>query len=583
MKPKKSPSEEAVEVLALRRPRTTSLKTKPKTAKLVGDAAERIATRAKSGGSKQKLGKSVGDAVESVPTKQKLAKLVGRAVESVSPRTKSTAAKQKPPRLVGDAPASAGLPPPSDFGAASRRGTVESVPTGAKSGASKQKLGKSALAAGMEQHKVPTSRGLGSVPTRVKSKTAKPKTAKLVGDAVETTAPAARTRPAPAKKPALEQPLSIPAILLEGDEPAALPVSGPGQKYALGPVPPTGHSGSEEGELPEAYGTRKLMLLPRDPHWLYAHWDLTNEQQRRYNASSTDRHLVIRVYRDAVAGQPATEIHVHPESRHWFIHVVQAETKYVAELGYYNAGGRWVAITVSGTASTPSETASSDRSTEFATMPPPPGWRYKNQRPGASAEQWVQMAEFALAREFLGRALAENTLAEGSETLAPAPWTSGQERALAEVMGVDEERRHWINSMEISELIRRQVERDISSMTAGQIGAGASEALSSPPGYQQPQAKGFWFNVNAELIIYGATEPDAKVTMAGRPIKLRPDGTFSFHFALPDGQYHLGITATSAANDQRQAQLNFGRRTEHTGEVGTHPQDKALPRMTAAK
>ncbi|MEI9864388.1 MAG: hypothetical protein WDN00_07490 [Limisphaerales bacterium] len=48
--------------------------------------------------------------------------------------------------------------------------------------------------------------------------------------------------------------------------------------------------------------------------------------------------------------------------------------------------------------------------------------------------------------------------------------------------------------------------------------------------------KNFWFNVNAELIIYGATEPNAKVTLGGHEIKLRSDGTSVSVFALPDGK-----------------------------------------------
>ena len=65
------------------------------------------------------------------------------------------------------------------------------------------------------------------------------------------------------------------------------------------------------------------------------------------------------------------------------------------------------------------------------------------------------------------------------------------------------------------------------------------------------KAKGFWFNVNAELIIYGATEPDAKVTLGGHEIKLRPDGSFSYRFALPDGNYDLPAVAVSADGDGR--------------------------------
>jgi len=45
--------------------------------------------------------------------------------------------------------------------------------------------------------------------------------------------------------------------------------------------------------------------------------------------------------------------------------------------------------------------------------------------------------------------------------------------------------------------------------------------------------------VNAELIIYGATEPDAQVTIGGRANQAAPDGSFSFRFSLPDGDYEL--------------------------------------------
>src|ERR1019366_5182846 len=114
--------------------------------------------------------------------------------------------------------------------------------------------------------------------------------------------------------------LKIPPILLEGDEPISLPMTGPGQKYALGPMAPAGQFGPDEPALPEAYGTGKLLLAARAPHWLYAHWDFTQEQQRRYNALSADRHLVVRVVPGTIGTRPVTEVHVHPESRHWFIH-----------------------------------------------------------------------------------------------------------------------------------------------------------------------------------------------------------------------------------------------------------------------
>ena len=62
-----------------------------------------------------------------------------------------------------------------------------------------------------------------------------------------------------------------------------------------------------------------------------------------------------------------------------------------------------------------------------------------------------------------------------------------------------------------------------------------------------PQGKkDFWLVVNTELIVYGATEPDAKVTVKGQPIKLNPDGTFSLRFALPDGKQVIPVEAWSS-------------------------------------
>jgi hypothetical protein len=91
-----------------------------------------------------------------------------------------------------------------------------------------------------------------------------------------------------------------------------------------------------------------------------------------------------------------------------------------------------------------------------------------------------------------------------------------------------------------------------------------------------PERRGFWFNINAELIIYGATEPDAKVVLAGQAVELRPDGTFTCRFALPDGSYKLTAVATSAEGESRQADLAFSRKSSYAAEVGSSPQDLSL-------
>ncbi len=380
---------------------------------------------------------------------------------------------------------------------------------------------------------------------------------------------------------ARKAPAHIPPILLETERPETPSVSGPGQRYALGPSAPV-EAFEDEGQLPESYGTEHLLLAARDPHWLYAHWDLTREQQRAYNARSRDQHLILRVYLEAPEGAPIQELHVQPESRHWFVHVPHGGRRYVAQLGFYQADGRWFTISTSGATITPPDTASADTSAAFATIPiEVPMSRLLSLVKGAARES----APLAEALERLRRerkldlpSLKELTSAE------PSRWTPEQERALAQVISMDEVRRVWMGSMEITELIRRQAVQEMASMQA----AGAAVEWPTSPGAVSspaplPAEKGFWFAVNAELVVYGATEPDARVTIAGREIRLRPDGTFSCRFALPDGNFELPIVAVSAdRTDGRAAEMNFSRQTRYSGEVGMQAQDPSLNPPVAA-
>jgi len=394
--------------------------------------------------------------------------------------------------------------------------------------------------------------------------------------------PASATPAARSSAPKSKSVPAIPPILLEGDEPSPMPVSGPGERYALGPAAGGGGDAADSLELPEAYGTQRLLITARDPHWLYAHWDLTREQLKRYNARSVDRHLVLRIYRDEIAGQPHREIHVHPESRNWFAHVGVGGTRFVGELGYYRPNEQWVRIAVSGETMTPPDTMSDDLSVWFETLPV--DMRF---------DQILRLVKTALKDNVPLMEAIQQLRASGHSGLpdqrgaGSSQWTADQERALSEIVTMDSVRRVWMGSLEITELIRRQFLQELSSQMAAQLGqtgswSGAVSSFSSPYGGME-ERKGFWFNVNAELIIYGATEADATVTIGGRKIKLRPDGSFSYRFSLPDGQYELPAIATSAdGTDSRSAELKFSRGTQYRGEVQAHPQDPALKPPLAA-
>lgn len=373
----------------------------------------------------------------------------------------------------------------------------------------------------------------------------------------------------------------VPTILLEGDAPASPAVSGPGEKYSLGPVPPAQTFPGAETELPEAYGTRKLTLTARDPHWLYAHWDLTREHQLQLNSKSSEGHPVLRIYANKIEGHPQYEIHVHPESRHWFAHVERAGNSYLAELGYYSALGKWVRISTSSATMTPPDTVSSETDTEFATLPFELPFAKLLELVKTAVQENLPLAKALEELRRQGHPDLPRTSLPAAAGAAPAHWTPQQQQALAKIVNVDDLRRVWMGSLEITELIRRKLAHEISSASASQFGASSAglsslSSLSSPFGGLE-RTKGFWFNINAELILYGSTEPNAQVTLGGRPIALRPDGSFSYRFALPDGKYDMPAVAVSAdGGDARAAELKFSRETEFRGHVGTHPQDPSL-------
>jgi hypothetical protein len=99
-----------------------------------------------------------------------------------------------------------------------------------------------------------------------------------------------------------------------------------------------------------------------------------------------------------------------------------------------------------------------------------------------------------------------------------------------------------------------------------------------------PIERGFFMHVNAEVIFYGGTDPRAKVTVAGQPIQLQPDGTFRYHFKFPDNDFEIPIVAVSPdGQETRSAVLYFRRDTTRQGEVGSTGQPAHLSDLIGAK
>jgi hypothetical protein len=344
----------------------------------------------------------------------------------------------------------------------------------------------------------------------------------------------------------------------------------------LGPTPPESRAELPEAELPEAYGTRRLHLTACDPHRLYAFWDLTSEQQARYNRLSADGHLVLRIFSGSAAGAPALEIHLHPESRFWFARVERANAPYTAELGYYRRAGatgrRWSRVAISPTTVTPPETISTETTMEFATIPAELTFQEIRALGGAAGREARPLARVAEELRRAGHPKFQSPTPPGLGV-----WTAEQQRVVEEALGPWGAFRAAPGSLEFAGPVAAGPERGLALGELAASPPGAVWSVSSPSGGEAPSARGFWLNVNAELIVYGATEPGAAVTVGGQPVALRPDGTFSCRFALPDGQYELAVVAVAPdQTEARAAVLRFSRATAQRGAVGAQPGDPNL-------
>jgi hypothetical protein len=111
------------------------------------------------------------------------------------------------------------------------------------------------------------------------------------------------------------------------------------------------------------------------------------------------------------------------------------------------------------------------------------------------------------------------------------------------------------SSLELKQLFEERLRRPIGSPAVTSFGTGA---------LQFGKKRKFFFDLEAELIIYGATEPTAKVTLQGEPIKLRSDGTFTMRFSLPDSRQIIPACAASADGiEERTIVLALERNTKH--------------------
>ncbi len=378
----------------------------------------------------------------------------------------------------------------------------------------------------------------------------------------------------------------------------------------------SGQSIDNLGELPRAYGSDTIFVVAQEPHWLFCYWDykLTEKVAGKIHL----RHVTAED--DVIEG----ETEIPHDSNNWYVPVKSSGAAYYVELGTYTRGGKWKPIERSGRVSTPRDYLSGLESAVFANLPFHLSFQQLVEKlkdeiqPGESLADVISRLQAlgaafgdrlsagdrmalealigaqlgSLSSEELGRVLRESLDSRSASMLVgvPSSWTSswgaaGEKLFSPEFLEIlSQAGASWsqalLSSWSAAGPWPHLAESSWSSWArpagAGWAGLSSFEAVTSwqagaswsAQPFSTAPDRGFFMHVNAEVIFYGGTHPDAKVTIDGRPVPLRPDGTFHFHFVFPDKDYEIPITATSPDGvETRHAVLHFRRQTDKSAGV----------------
>jgi hypothetical protein len=342
------------------------------------------------------------------------------------------------------------------------------------------------------------------------------------------------------------------------------------------------------GELPATYFEDTLFLVARDPRWLFSYWDFDWGRFAAQNFRGAVKQFFLKVV--TTAGVDEALIEINPEARNWYVPVSTPDTAYSAELGFFDPVGGWQRIVQSGVAVTPADALASDTVADFATVPA----HLTFERLLDLVKEKMTEGESLISA--LARIAGEGRL-EFRAGQAPA-WTGEQKRLLAALLGDTLIDRLGLGSEEIDQLLRKQLQDKLHSESASGLSGAFFESLGpsttslssgigaswSAQPFSVKRERGFFMHVNAEIIFYGGTHPDATVWIDGKEIQLKPDGTFSYHFTLPDGDFAIPIVAQSPDKvEQRSATLSFVRGTSRVGDVGATAQPGELSPLIGKK
>lgn len=140
------------------------------------------------------------------------------------------------------------------------------------------------------------------------------------------------------------------------------------EKGRTSPSPPQPRLMRSYETLPESYGITELTLLPVDPYWIYAYWEVTpqtlSDVLSRLGSDTPQARYVLRIY-DVTAiefdGRNAHsffDLPIELSARNWYINLWSSEKSLVADLGLLLPDGRFFLLARSNGVHTPREGAS---------------------------------------------------------------------------------------------------------------------------------------------------------------------------------------------------------------------------------
>jgi hypothetical protein len=123
---------------------------------------------------------------------------------------------------------------------------------------------------------------------------------------------------------------------------------------------------AEGSQLPRSYGTETLSLLARDPHTVFAFWDIDWNAAFR-GLASKERTVHLRLLNSDGTEQNAVE--VEPMAGSCYVTVTVADAAYSGEIGYYHPATKWHCLATSALVTTPPDASAADEEVDFATVP----------------------------------------------------------------------------------------------------------------------------------------------------------------------------------------------------------------------